>query len=321
MKKFRLLILLLVVTLLPLNVFASTNTQDRNTLSNLGVNKKWEITDNNRSNVLNSYKVDASEKIYDFADILSDQDEEWLYDTIQDFIKKYNMDLVVLTDKFSYSNDKENEDYAADFYDYNDFGIDFDKYNGIIIFINMNPTDRYFNFYMFGDAQLYFDNTRKQEPIDKAMNSMKAGSYYTAVRSMISCFKDYIDDGVPYALEEYYVDDMGYLQKDSKFLKHTRPIRPFRPPWVGMIGADLLIVLITMIILVKKNRMVKKKLVMTEYVNKNGADYRVKNDQFIRSYVTSHTVSSSSGGSGGGGFSSSGGSSGGGHSSGGGGHF
>lgn len=321
MKKTKLLLLAFALLLFPLNVFASTNTQSRYSLPNYGVSKKWEITDSNRSNVLNTKKVDASEKVYDFADIFSEYEEKDLFYKIEEFTKKHNMDLVVLTDKFSYSNDKENEDYAADFYDYNDFGIDFDKYNGIIIFINMNPTDRYFNFYMFGDAQLYFDNTRKQEPIDKAMNSMKAGSYYTAVRSMISCFKDYLDDGVPYALEEYYVDDMGYLQKDSKFLKHTRPIRPFRPPWIGIIGADLLIVLITMIILVKKNRMVKKKLVMTEYVNKNGADYRVKTDQFIRSFVTSHTVSSSSGGHSGGGFSSSGGSSGGGHSSGGGGHF
>lgn len=315
MKKTKLLLLAFALLLFPLNVFASTNTQSRYSLPNYGVSKKWEITDSNRSNVLNTKKVDASEKIYDFADIFSEEDEEWLYDTIQDFIKDYKMDLVVLTDSFSYSNDEENENYAVDFYDYNDFGIDFDKYNGIIIFINMNPTDRYFNFYMFGDSQLYFDNKRKQEPIDKAMSSMKAGSYYLGVRNMITCFKNYLNDGIPYDLEGYYVDDMGYLQKDPNFK------RPFRPPWVGIIGADLIIVLITMIILIKKNRMVKKKLVMTEYVNKNGADYRVKTDQFIRSFVTSHTVSSSSGGHSGGGFSSSGGSSGGGHSSGGGGHF
>lgn len=316
MKKTKLLLFAFVLLLFPLNVFATTNTQDRNTLSNLGVNKKWEITDSNRGNVLNTKKVDASEKIYDFADIISDEDEEWLYDTIKDFMEDYKMDLVVLTDKFSYSSDKENEDYVADFYDYNDFGMNFDKYNGIIIFINMNPTDRYFNFYMFGDSQLYFDNKRKQEPIDEAMSSMKMGNYYLGVRNMITYFKKYLNDGIPYDLEGYYVDDMGYLQKDPNFK------RPFRPPWVGIIVTDFLIVLITIIVLVFKNRMVKKKLVMTEYINKNGANYRVKNDQFIRSFVTSHTVSSSSGGhSGGGGFSSSGGSSGGGHSSGGGGHF
>ena len=315
MKKTKLLLLAFALLLFPLNVFASTNTQSRYSLPNYGVSKKWEITDSNRSNVLNTKKVDASEKIYDFADIFSEYEEKDLFYKIEEFTKKHNMDLVVLTDKFSYSNDKENEDYAADFYDYNDFGMDFDKYNGIIIFINMNPTDRYFNFYMFGDSQLYFDNKRKQEPIDEAMSSMKMGNYYLGVRNMITYFKKYLNDGIPYDLEGYYVDDMGYLQKDPNFK------RPFRPPWVGIIGADLIIVLITMIILIKKNRMVKKKLVMTEYVNKNGADYRIKTDQFIRSFVTSHTVSSSSGGSGGGGFSSSGGSSGGGHSSGGGGHF
>lgn len=315
MKKTKLLLLAFALLLFPLNVFASTNTQSRYSLPNYGVSKKWEITDSNRSNVLNTKKVDASEKIYDFADIFSEYEEKDLFYKIEEFTKKHNMDLVVLTDKFSYSNDKENEDYAADFYDYNDFGIDFDKYNGIIIFINMNPTDRYFNFYMFGNSQLYFDNKRKEEPIDTTMQYMKNGKYFIAIEHMMDLFDEYLDKGIPYDLEGYYVDDMGYLQKNPNFK------RPFRPPWVGIIGADLIIVLITMIILIKKNRMVKKKLVMTEYVNKNGADYRVKTDQFIRSFVTSHTVSSSSGGHSGGGFSSSGGSSGGGHSSGGGGHF
>ena len=75
-----------------------------------------------------------------------------------------------------------------------------------------------------------------------------------------------------------------------------------------------------MIILVKKNKMVKKKLEMNAYYNNNGADYRVKTDQFIRSFVTSHTVSSSSGGHSGGGGGSHFGSSGGGHSFGGGRH-
>ena len=46
--------------------------------------------------------------------------------------------------------DSEIEDYAADFYDYNDFGLNFPKYSGIILIINMNSFNRFFNIYTFG---------------------------------------------------------------------------------------------------------------------------------------------------------------------------
>jgi hypothetical protein len=57
---------------------AEVKTYDRNVLENYGVNKKWEINESNRHNVMNTHAVDASEKIYDFEDILSETDEYFL---------------------------------------------------------------------------------------------------------------------------------------------------------------------------------------------------------------------------------------------------
>ena len=319
MKKFKILLLFTLI-LFPIHAFATTNTTDRNTLDNLGVNKKWVITDKNRSNVLNSKKVDASEKIYDFADLFTESEEQDIYRKIEEFISKNNADLVILTDKFGYSYDSQNEDYAVDFYDYNDFGLDYEKYDGIILFINMNESNRYVNFYLFGNSQLYFDNVKKNEPITGMLSYLKSGNYTSAVKQFIDYCDRYYDEGVPYDLEGYYVDDYGYLQKDPNFVR-KKP--PYKAPWAGIIGADFTIILITMIILVKKNKMVKKKLRTMDYVDKKTFKLTKQKDNFVRSYVTSHVISSNSGGGshGGGGFSSSSGSSGGGHSSGGGAHF
>ena len=64
MKKF---ILIFILTLLiPINVKA-VETYDRTTLDNYGVNKKWNITSSNVNNVLNTYKVNSNEKVYDFS--------------------------------------------------------------------------------------------------------------------------------------------------------------------------------------------------------------------------------------------------------------
>ena len=79
------------------------------------------------------------------------------------------------------------------------------------------------------------------------------------------------------------------------------------------IGASV-ITLITMLILVRKNKMVRKAITANEYLDKGSINYTQSMDQFVRSHTTHYTVSSSSGGG------SHGGSSGGGHSSGGGRH-
>ena len=80
MKKLSLLFLSLVITLLPiLNVNAAGyELLIRDESNNYGVNKKWKITSDNLENVLATPYVDASLKIYDYANIISPQIEESL---------------------------------------------------------------------------------------------------------------------------------------------------------------------------------------------------------------------------------------------------
>lgn len=316
MKKFKLFLILFITFIFPINALASTETYDRETLDNYGVNKKWEITDKNKQNVLKSKKVDASEKIYDFADILTDEEEKELYDKMKQFIEKYNTDLVILTDVLPYTYDKQNEDYAADFYDYNDFGIDFEKYNGILLFRNDYEKDRYYDIYLFGEAQLYFNQYRKDELLDGIYYNLKNKYYLEGFNQFINYCDKYYHYGIPNDLKNYNVDDNGYLHYE-------------KPPYdislyIGfIIFTDFIIVLISMLILVKKNKMVKAKLNTMQFMNSSSLNFTSKSDTFVRSFVTSHTrdtESSHRSSSGGGHYHSSHGSSGGGHSSGGGRH-
>ena len=313
MKKYLSLLILLVFAFIS-NVYAIPETEDRTTLENYGVNKKWEITDFNKANVLRTKEVKKKKKIYDFKDVLTEEEETNLKSQIDSFVEKYNMDLVLLIDDLEYTYDSANEEYAADFYDYNDFGIDFEKYSGIVLFRNTYEKDKYYDMYTFGNCQLYFDNYRYDDILDSIYNDLHDGNYYDGFSTFISKTSNYISSGRPSGLINYEVDDNGYL--------YEIPVpRVYRIPWEAILPISFVITLVTMIILIKKNKMVKKAVTAEEYLLKNTINITKRQDLFVSSHTTSYTESHDSGGSGGGGgFSSSGGSSGGGHSSGGGRH-
>ena len=76
MKKRLLILIAFLLLVIPTCVFASTNTYPRDE-NNLYV---WEWIDTNKYKeaILKTPRVDSSEKIYDFADLLSKDEEKQL---------------------------------------------------------------------------------------------------------------------------------------------------------------------------------------------------------------------------------------------------
>ena len=293
---------------IPSSVTTKTvETQDRSALKNLGVNKKWKITNKNRDNVLRTPYVNSEEKIYDFSNVIDDAEEQELLQKINDFTRKHNTELIIVTYRLPYTSDSMNEDFAADFYDYNDFGLEIKDYDGIVLFRNTYEIDPYYDMYTFGKAQLHFDQTRHDDILDSIYSDLHEGNYYSGLSLFISKTDYYMSKNIPTIMKNKYIDDMGFI----------------RAYYVAPYGIAFLISLIVSIIvisiLVSKNKMVKKETEALHYMNKASLNYTKKQDNFLTTHTTSYTTSSSSGGGGGGGFSS-GGSSGGGHSSGGGRH-
>ena len=275
---------------------------DRSESNNWGVNKHWNITSSNLSNVKSTPFVDSSAKVYDFANILSDTEEKEVHDRIINFIERTNIDMVFVSIDMPYSYDSKNEDYAADFYDYNDFGIDFSNYSGIVLLRNNYSVDRYYDMYTFGDAQLYFDQGRYDDILDSIYDDFVNKYYDDGIETFISMCSSYYNKGYASKYKNAYVDGDRYIHYVYRV-----------PVFACLVGSGV-ITLIVMLIMVKKNKMIRKATSATLYLNKNSVNYSEHTDQFVNSHTTHYTISSSSGGG------SHGGSSGGGHSSGGGRH-
>lgn len=306
MKKY-LLLILFVFSILIIDVSAEELSR-RDESNNYCVNKKWQITNKNKSNILNTPYVDASTKIYDYADILTNAEEVYLNQKIAEFKDKYNTEIIILTvDK--YIGDEENEVVATDFYDYNDFGLNTDNYDGILIYRNANKSVPFYGMYMFGNAQLVLSELRYNRILDLVYTNMRSGDYKTAFSSMIARINFCYQDGIPEEMKNAYIDNMGYIRYK------------YRPPYILAFIISLVTSISVVSVLVSKNKMIKRSTKAEAYLDLATVNYKRREDNFVSTHTTSYSVSSSSS-SGGGGHSSSGGhsrsgSSGGGHSGGG----
>ena len=309
MKKIKALLFILIAILFIPNAFASDNitTYERTLENKYRVNKKWKVTDDNLSFVLKTPSVDASKKIYDFSLIISDEEEQELKKYIDEFIGKYKTELIIVTYDLPYTNDSENENFASDFYDYNDFGIDFDKYDGIVLFRNTYGADPYYDMYTFGNAQLYFSKSDYNYILDDIFDKLHSGDYFSGFKMFIDDVNDCYMRGISSDLKNYYVDENGFLK------------RIFNPSYFIISIISLIITACTTVHFVKKNKMVKNAVDASMYLDTKSVKYSVKEDKLINKHLSKYIIPSNSSSSGGG-YHSSGGSSGGGHSSGGGRH-
>lgn len=304
MKKLSKVLIVILLLFVSVSVSASVTVKDRNDFENYGVNKKCKINESNKSNVLSTPLVNVDDKIYDFADVISDYDEINLKNMINNFVNKTNIDMVIVTINEPYYSDAEMEEFAADFYDYNDFGLNFDKYSGVLLLRNASLNNRYYNIYTFGEAQLYFSYERLEYTLDDIYDDIYNDEYLSGFTTFINKMENYYNLGIPSEMENYYVDNMGFLKEK------------YNPPIFMSLILSAIITGIVMYILISKNKMVRKANAANDYLEKETINYTQKRDDFITTRTTSHRINTGSSSSGG--RSSSRGSSGGGHSSGGG---
>lgn len=286
MKKFK-FVFLIFILFITTNVSASTMTYDRNSAENYGVNKNITITNSNKNNVLKTPLVNSDEKIYDFADILTPSEETEIYSYITEFRNKTGFDMVFVTIDSYFSSDNLNDTFASDFYDYNDFGLDIENYSGVLIYRNNNSSTRYFGLYSFGDAQLYYNTYRIDNILDEIESDFKHDYYEDGVYTVVSMLNEYYDDGIMSSYKNAYIDENGIIRFNYSI------------PFIPCLIASVVITFITMLIIVKKNKMIRKASKATEYLNKESISMLESRDEFINSHTSSYTIQSSSGSRGG----------------------
>lgn len=193
MKK--LFVLFISFFLLVLPVYASTNTYSRTT-TDLKVPKKIKYKSSMEHNVLLTPSVNANEKIYDFAELLTEEEEKQLYDKVKEFLANTNLDLAIVTIN---TNVKDStQEYADDFYDYNDFSID-----GLAFVIDMQ--NRIFYISTAGKAMLYYDDYRIEYILSALDQEMYNHEYFNACNTLISQLTEYYDSGFSDNADKYVI--------------------------------------------------------------------------------------------------------------------
>lgn len=167
--------------------------------------------------------VDTSEKIYDYANLLTEEEKEKLHTSVISFIEEYDMDLVLVTiSKNPYGvSDYYTEEYSQDFYDYNNFGIGTTK-DGLIVLIDMD--NRYPYITTTGQAILVYDDERIQKIHDNAYYYLKNGNYYQALETYVDSIDDYASDGIPESNKNYCINSNGEYYKCREEPKSASPI-------------------------------------------------------------------------------------------------
>ncbi len=227
--------------------------------------------------------LDTSLKIYDDADILTEEEENALRDEVQNYIDIYDMDMVLVTTK---TNPQDTYNYAADFYDENGFGIHEHK-DGVLFLIDR--TQGYNDVYMLttGEAIRVYDDARIDSIIDDVAE-VKTKGYYQMFHAFITSSFYYASLGVAPSNAHTHLTADGSLAYDREF------------PWFRFLLFSSIIATIIVAILVAKNKMVKKAFDANGYLEKGSVNFTRKQDQFLHTHTSSIYIGSSSSSSSGG---------------------
>lgn len=232
-------------------------------------------------------KVDNSEKVYDYADLLTEEEEKELYELSLDYIEKYKMDLVFVTiNENPYGKtDRDISLYAEDFYEYSEFGVG-NTHDGLIILIDMD--NRAPCVTATGNAILIFDDVRKETMNDNAYNYLASGEYYEAFRSYNEDAVEYAKDGIPESNKYYCIDEDGEYYKCKSAPKSVN--------WLITIVVAILGSAIPVFIHTRKYRGIRLATDANSYLKSSTANKNV--DQFLTTFTSTVRRSHDSGGSG-----------------------
>lgn len=278
MKKIFVLFISLFLLVLP--VYASTNTYSRTT-TDLKVPKKIKYKSSMEHNVLLTPSVNANEKIYDFAELLTEEEEKQLYDKVKEFIANTNLDLAIVTIN---TNVKDStQEYADDFYDYNDFSID-----GLAFVIDMQ--NRIFYISTAGKAMLYYDDYRIEYILSALDQEMYNHEYFNACNTLISQLTEYYNHGFSDNADKYVVIGTQIYRKTPYLLLSI----------IAVVSAT-----IGTLILALRNKKIKLATNSNDYFDNKSFEITKDTKEFISSNTSRVYIppaDSDGGGSSGGGF-------------------
>lgn len=249
-----------------------------------GIPSRFPLNETTKSGAMTVPYVDEKEHVYDFAELFSLQDVAIIQKKIRDLVDEVHFNIVVVTtDNLSGTA----MDYADNFYDYNNFGID-----GVLLLIAMNTREVYIS--TAGNAFGIISNTRSQYIIEKITPQLTIGNYTQGVMGFLNEVQLYHSLGKDPSVGNYEVLPNGKIV----FYKNL-PLLPI------LLFSFLASVLVTFLVVKRYKKIVLAKNA-NQYINEENLVIRNDVDQYINTVTTRIYVGNSSSSSGGGGDSHSG---------------
>lgn len=126
--------------------------------------------------------------VYDYADLLSDEEEEELESLAAELGAERETDFIIIT--LDGTDGVDIEDYVADFYDENAPGYDRPHGNAAILAIDLDRRDVFLA--GFGDAETLLDADRLDKIRNKITPYLSEGEYYEAFTRYVELAHDYM---------------------------------------------------------------------------------------------------------------------------------
>ena len=280
-----LLLIVILFSFCIVPVSASTNTFSR-TEDNLLVSSDITVTSQNIDNILNTPAVDASEKVYDFAELLTLSEEEKLYHQVEQFMDSANLDLAIVT--ISENNKLNAREYADDFYDYNGFGTD-SEHSGVLFLVDMDTREIYMS--TTGKAISLYSDYRIDMTLDAISQEFSNQNYYQGITKFVTILKNYDTIGLPSNKDsKYAIGDDGEVYREF--------------PWLIVLGVPFAITAIVIGVMIHKNKLVRAATSSREYLDKDSLKINTVSDRLIFTNTVAVPRSTGSSGSSSGGGSS-----------------
>lgn len=237
--------------------------------------------------------TDKSAKVYDYANLLSDDEEEKLRKLSKEMSGKYDADFIIVTIDDNPAPGTNGLDpvleFGGLFFDENYFGtqkgnMGYNEGNGSTFVIDMQHRGNAVSTTGFVQDSMSQRDTDKI--IDATLDDLGDGDYYDACKYYL----DYTDEVLFY---DYQYDSLSFF---GKIVYQAGKVSPFIP-----IGSGLFIAVFVLVILLSRQQTSKHAYEAGRYVVPGSLKIRDSRETFVNTFTTVETIEdTSSSGSGGG---------------------
>lgn len=232
---------------------------------------------------------ETTERVYDYAGLLTNDEINNLENKIQTIISNYNIDVVIVTLNENYSGTPQQ--YADDFFDYNGFGFGEEK-DGVLFFIDIYNRETWIS--TSGSMRYYLTDSRQNYMWNEIIQYLSNDDFYNSSDIFVYYIDYYINEGIP--------EDAHLIDTDNGEVTYYYETSGFYiQPELIIISLIVALFVALSYILVVRNRY---KLAGSTYsydLKKNTKiQITAKSDVYVRTDVVKTRKSSNNGSSGGG---------------------